>query len=610
MLQTMRSAKLQKFFWSLLAIVFVGGFVFYESSGLWNGRAPVTTTTVVATVNGEEIPYLAWQQASQNAATEEEQRVAHPLTLDERQRLDDRTFNEIVTNVLLRQEYKRRGISVTAAEIQDAARVSPPPQLLQAPELQTEGRFDPAKYVRYMASPAAKQSGVYQYLEQYYREEVPKQKLFEQIAAGVYVTDNRLWHVWQDTHDSAQISYVAFRPSPTANVAVSDDEIRKYYDDHKKDLERPGRAAVSIVRIAREITAADSAAVRNRIVAIRNEIAGGAKFDDVAKRESTDSASAAQGGNLGKYVRGGGFIKPFEDAAYALPTGELSQPVLTQFGYHLIRVDARSGDTLTLRHILLPVKQSDSTATITDRRADELVKLAGTSEDPRKFDDAARRLGLKIDRGTALENEPLTLFGRYVPSVSAWAFGGAKVGETSDLFEAPDGYYLARLDSLVAGGTPTLEESKVDVRRELARGKALDQLVPEAQKVATAAAGSTLETIASAEKLQVVQSPLFARVSPVPGVGQLTQVSGAAFALPVGAVSAPVRTENGVYVVRVDRRVSANRAEFDAQKTQTREQVLGSLRQQRVRDYLEGLRRKAKIDDRRKRIDTTIRQSA
>ena len=607
MLQTMRSAKFQKFFWSLLAIVFVGGFVFYESSGLWNGRAPVTTTTAVAEVNGETIPYLAYQQAAENAATQEQQRLGRQLTLDERQRLDNQTFDQLVTDVLLRQEYKRRGITVTDQELKDAARTSPPPQLLQAPELQTEGRFDPAKYVRYMSSPQAKQSGVFQYLEAYYRDEVPKEKLYSQIASTVYVTDSRLWAVWQDTHDSAQISFVAFRPAPDTTVAVSDAEVKAYYDAHKSDLELPGRAVVSVVHIPRVVTAADSAATRNRLLALRAEIAGGAKFADVAKRESTDSGSAQNGGLYANYVKGSGFVKPFEDVAFSLAPGELSQPVLTQFGYHLITVDSRKGDTVSLRHILLPIAQSDSSAAITDKKADELARRAAGADDPKKFDDAANALGLLVQRGTAIEGEPLTIGGGYVPSVSAWAFGGtAKPGSSSDLFDAPDGYYLARVDSLHAGGAATLEAATPDIKRELSRKKAIQLLVPQAQKFAAQAAGSTLESASQAVQAALIQTKMFSRVAPVPGIGQLTEVTGASFTLPVGTVSAPITTDNGVYVIRVDRRVPSNRAEFEAQKAQTREQVLNSVRQQRVRDYVEGLRRAAKIDDRRKRIAASV----
>ena len=63
------------------------------------------------------------------------------------------------------------------------------------------------------------------------------------------------------------------------------------------------------------------------------------------------------------------FVPAFEETAYVLAPGQLSEPVLTQFGYHVIRVDARQGDTLALRHILVPVGQSDSSAARTDDRA-------------------------------------------------------------------------------------------------------------------------------------------------------------------------------------------------------------------------------------------------
>ena len=85
---------------------------------------------------------------------------------------------------------------------------------------------------------------------------------------------------------------------------------------------------LSVVEIPRVVTAADSAAVRDHAIALRNEILGGAKFEDVAKRESADSASGANGGDLGKGPKGR-FVAPFESAATALKVGEISQPVLT-----------------------------------------------------------------------------------------------------------------------------------------------------------------------------------------------------------------------------------------------------------------------------------------
>src|SRR6185503_15481010 len=135
----------------------------------------------------------------------------------------------------------------------------------------------------------------------------------------------------------------------------------------------------------------------------------------------------------------------FEAAAYALKPGEISQPVLTPFGYHLIRVDEKKGDTLSLRHILLRIQQSDSTALRTDRKADSLVKIAAGTSVPTRLDSAAKLLKLTPEKAEAIEGQPLFAGGRTVPSVSAWAFGGPKVGEISDMYDSDDAYFVARL---------------------------------------------------------------------------------------------------------------------------------------------------------------------
>jgi len=148
LLQAMRASA--KYIWIIIVVLFVGGFLLAQTSGLL-GRAPVTTTTAVATVNGEDILATTWYQATQNLEQEETQRSNQSISLDERQRLTDQAFDQLVADALLRQEYRRRGITVSDDEILQAARYSPPPQLMQAPDLQTDGQFDPAKYQRFLS---------------------------------------------------------------------------------------------------------------------------------------------------------------------------------------------------------------------------------------------------------------------------------------------------------------------------------------------------------------------------------------------------------------------------------------------------------------------------
>jgi len=598
-----------KYIWIIILGVFVGGFLLAETSGLL-GRSPVTSTTPVATVNGEDILATSWYQATQNLEQAATQQNNQSISLDERQRLQDQAFDQLVTDALLRQEYRRRGISVTDDEILQAARYSPPPQLMQAPDLQTEGQFDPAKYQRFLQSPMARQQGLLYQLEQYYRTEIPREKLFDQIATDVYVSDEELWRRWRDAHDSAEVSFVAFGPERISDsaVRVTDDEVRAYYDTHKTLFERPGRAKVSVIIIPRAVTAADSAAVRARAVALRSRILGGEKFDDVARAESADSVSAVNGGDLGRGPRGR-FVAAFETAAYALKQGEISQPMLTPFGYHIIRLDERKGDTIALRHILLRIQQSDSAAARTDRRADSLARLAASADQPAKFDEAARTLQIPVLRAEVIEGNPLTINGRFIPSVGPWAFQGATQGETSELFDAEDGYYLARLDSLTPGGTLSLDQAKNDIRTVLLRQKKIDALLPQARNFAKVAAASSLEQASKLLNMELVKTTPFTRVTGVPELAQLPEAVGAAFTLPPDTVSEPIRAMGGVVVERVDKRIPASRTAFEAQKEGLRQQELQQLRQQRVREFLANLRAVAKIEDKRKQIEASARRT-
>ena len=607
MLQQMRAAT--KYIWIFLAVAFIGGFLLAETSGLI-GRTPLTPSTAVAEVNGREILYTDWQQRVQQA-TQQQQQEGRVLTQDEMREIENRVLDEMIMTVLLEQEYRRRGISVSDDELREFARYAPPPFMYNQPNLQTEGRFDPVKYQRLLASPEARSGGLLLALENYYRTEIPKEKLYEHVTDGVYLTDAELWRSWQDERDSAQVSYVVFRPEidSAARAAVTDAEIRARFERNRKEFERPGHAWLSVVHIPRRISAADSAATRARLLALRSEIAGGAKFEDVARRESNDSVSGADGGNLGKGAKGR-FVKEFEDAAYKLRPRELSQPVQTQYGYHLIRVDEKKGDTLTLRHILLRIQQGDSAATATDRKADSLAQIAAGSENGAALDTAAKRLGLEVQRIEAMEGRPAAIGFQAVPSASAWAFGGSRKGEVSELFDDENGYWMVRLDSIVPGGEPQLDRVRNEIRTMIAREKAVAKAMPNAQQFAQSAATSGLETAAKAANLTVVKSPSFTRLTFVPGLGQFSKVVGAAFSVPVGAVSAPIGDDQAgaVYVIRVDRRVNADRAAFDKELETVRRQRVAAMKQQRLQLFLEDLRKSAKIEDHRKDINATARR--
>ena len=602
----MRSSA--KFVMWVLLISFVGGFLLFQTSGLM-GSAPVTNTTAVASVNGTDILYTDWQRRAKQLMDQTQQQSGRTLTQDEQRRMENQAFDDMVSDIVLQQEYKRRGIRVSDEELRDYARFAPPTWIRSAPELQTDGRFDPAKYQRLLASAQARQSGVLAALEQYFRSEVPKEKLFEQITSGLYVTDADLWRSWRDANDSASISLVAFRPKPTtADSNIADSDLRKFYDANKAEFNRPGTASLTVMHIPRVTTAADTAAVRTHIEKLRTEIAGGAKFEDVAKRESGDTISGANGGDLGKVVPGQ-MVPEFDKAGFALKPGELSGPVLSPFGYHLIKMDSKKGDTASMRHILLRIQPSDSSTAKVDRLADQLAKLVAGADQPRKFDDAAKTMGLAPFRVQVVENQPAQYNGKEVPSASAWAFGGARVGESSDLFDAEDGYYVARLDSIAEGGK-TFDAVKAAVRGRVAEDRAVERSIPAAQGLVTAAKKSSLEAAAAAAGLTVQHTGMVSRTGAAKEFGSLREAIGSAFAAPLNELNGPIRQSDGVFVTRTDARKPSDKSTFDTQKADLRSRRVRQMRDQWVQLYLDDLRKAATIKDHRKELNAQLRKQA
>ncbi|MGA3079316.1 MAG: peptidylprolyl isomerase [Bryobacteraceae bacterium] len=136
----------------------------------------------------------------------------------------------------------------------------------------------------------------------------------------------------------------------TATTKVDEATARKYYDEHKSDylqlkarhiLIRAKGSAVPLKKDAKELTDDEALAKAKEI---RQKLVDGADFATLAKAESDDAGSGANGGDLGTFGHGR-MVPAFEEVAFKIPVGELSQPVKSQFGYHIIKVESRQEKT-------------------------------------------------------------------------------------------------------------------------------------------------------------------------------------------------------------------------------------------------------------------------
>jgi len=122
-------------------------------------------------------------------------------------------------------------------------------------------------------------------------------------------------------------------------IVVTDEETKAYYDGNPQLFKQPAEVKASHILIKVEPTADDAAkaAARKKIEDIRQKLTDGGDFAELAK-EYSEGPSGPQGGELG-FFRRGQMVKPFEDAAFSMKANEISAPVETRFGYHLIKVN-------------------------------------------------------------------------------------------------------------------------------------------------------------------------------------------------------------------------------------------------------------------------------
>jgi peptidyl-prolyl cis-trans isomerase SurA len=143
-------------------------------------------------------------------------------------------------------------------------------------------------------------------------------------------------------------------------IKVTRSEVQDFYNTFKDSIP-PVPETFELFEIMRIPALSDEAKniAYNKIKLILDSLRNGADFSEMAKRNSDDSASAVVGGDLGK-VKKGVFVKEFEDAAFLLKQGEISDIVETQFGYHIIKVNEKTGDIIKLQHILVKFPHLES----------------------------------------------------------------------------------------------------------------------------------------------------------------------------------------------------------------------------------------------------------
>jgi len=562
----------------------------------------------VGTVNGAPVPATQYNLVYQNLYSQAQMANGDmPLTSLQIKQIEDQAFDELVTQILIEQELERRGIRVSDEEVRSAAQFNPPPQFVSEPSLQTEGRFDLAKYQQFLAG---QPEAFLLELEAYYRDVIPRSKLLRQVSAGVYVTDQELWRRWQDQQETVEVRFIPLDPSTRVadeEIEVTEQKIREYYEANQEEFSQPARARVIATVLDKTPTPADTAAQYTRAEEILASIrAGEEAFEDVAAIESSDQSNSQDGGDLGTFYPGT-MVPAFDSAAFAGPVGEPFGPVVTSFGNHIIEVTERWGqDSVAARHILIPHERTDDSELQLLTLADSLEELGESLP----LADAAAAVGLSTTDANVTLDFALLGGAGDVSEGADWAINEAEVGDVSPLFETATAFYAFELVELTPAGILPLETARVAIEQQLTFEKKLAKVEAEgAQIVERVRNGEPLPNVAAELGLDVRVAGPFSRTEFAPGLGRQNAAIGAAFGVEPGEVSDVVSTFTNAFIIEVMNRTPADSTAWEAQKDFQRQQLSNSLGQDRLSSWIEGLRAEADIVDLRTQLDELQEQA-
>ena len=329
----------------------------------------------------------------------------------------------------------------------------------------------------------------------------------------------------------------------------------------------------------------------SRLQTIRDSIANGqASFEQMARRYS-DDGSASQGGDLGWFGRGQ-MADAFEQAAFDAQPGELVGPVESEFGYHLIRVEARASEAVQIADLAYDL--SPGQATLTDLET-QLADLAYFAEESGNFQEEAQRLEMDMQE-VQVEAGQTSIPGIGQSRALANFTETAQSGEISEVVELDDQFAVVHVNEITPEGYRSFESVKSQIRPRVVLQKKRAILADRMRRALQQNGFSALPTALNTQmrsKADVAYS-----TETIPGIGTDPSFAGTVFGLDEGQTSSVVEGENAAYVVRVNQ-IQEPGELTQAERQKIRQQIIRQERKQVSSQWIAALKEEATIEDNR-----------
>jgi len=562
-------------------------------------RQDYVDTNVAAVINGEEVSWQEYNRLYNSLYQIESANTDDELPETKIRELQQNAWRQLLHDRLIMQQVAKHNLTVTEEELYAFLRYNPPPELQQVPYFQTDGKFDYQKYFSAMADPQA--ADFWASVEPFARESILKQKMQEMVIQIAHVTEAEIKNFYIAEKEKIRVgmvnvSYKRFSSPPPKNT---EEELQEFYNEHKDDYPIKERAALNIALIEKKPEPLDSEREYNKAMTIRDSIMAGADFSEMANRYSDDPSSAKEGGDLGWFPRGQ-MVEKFDRMAFSMKEGQISEPVRTQFGWHIIKLHGFKEEMEKPRgktkmelvkkahasHILVKVEAGQETLDRAYRRLEEFH----TAAKKKGFYKAAEDLKIPVKRTAPFFRGRNIQFIGNDPKAGLFAFNN-EVDAISELFENNSAFFVVQVADRLPAGMATFEEAKEKVGLDLLKYKVAklcrdtaNAIYSEIQK------GTDIKKAARMFGEEYETPDEFSRTSYVKELRRDPTAIGAAFSLKEpGQVSEPIDYDQGSVIFKLIERASLDVGEYNAARDSVYAMILNSKRQELYTQWFDKL---------------------
>lgn len=606
----------------LFAIVVV--FVFWGVGTMRSQKA-----VQVAEVNGEIITYDQYQQVRNRLL--DNYRQIYGDQFDEKLlailKPNEMALDQLIERILLTQEAQRLEIEVSDAEVAQAIR--------NVSAFQNNGVFNLQRYNWVLAQNNMNA----EQFEMEQSREMMMNKLRAVVLTGVIASDDeaRQWYDWSNAKVS--IDYALFSPDRYQDVKPTSEEIQAYFNDHKENYRTAPKVKVRYVFFdpalyIEQVNVTDNDVedyyyahtdefktekrVKARHILLKVDANTDEKADESKKAEAlkiyekaksgedfaglaqkySEGPSKDQGGDLGWFTREQ-MVEPFADKAFSLAEGEISEPVKTQFGWHIIKVEQIEDAAVASKE----EASQEIRRKLTDGKARELALENAEALYDTVFD------GDDLGAAASAHEMPAHETGFFsagefkdknIPQAqkfSQTAFSLEKMA-ISEIQDYGNGYYILQVTDRMEAAIPEFDQVADAVTGDVTKEQQGRQAKTEAEAfLAKVREGAAFDAAAASYNIPVRNTDFFGRDSAIPQIGYEQQVSGAAFELSEDKPlpEKALQGSSGWYAIRLKERQAPDDTGFGKEKKAIAQRLTEQKRQSAYQSWLTDLRSRSDI---------------